>query len=332
MTTDKKTNGLPSGSGHGAASPARPFPVMMGTILAVIVTAGLYLLLGQPGVSVRPFQDQARLSLPTEPPPVAVSPQAPPLDEATERLARRLENQPSDVQGWILLARSYQALGKSEKARATFQRTLERFPDNVDLRIAYGESLIKASDGRVTEEARLQFDRVLSIAPDHSGAGYYLALYDYQNARVQDAYDRWRRLAEAAPPGAPWLPMVQRQLDLSAIALGITPPRFSEVPADFTPPPSAMPALSRQDVAAAMAMSPANRRAMIENMVSGLAARLEDHGEDLDGWMRLGRSYGVLGRWDQSVDAYRRALALAPQDESLQAALREAERRAAASE
>jgi cytochrome c-type biogenesis protein CcmH len=42
---------------------------------------------------------------------------------------------------------------------------------------------------------------------------------------------------------------------------------------------------------------------MINQMVDGLAARLKDNGKDLDGWMRLVRSYVVLGRREEATTA-----------------------------
>ena len=50
-------------------------------------------------------------------------------------------------------------------------------------------------------------------------------------------------------------------------------------------------------------MSPADRDAFINKMVEGLAARLKENGKDLEGWMRLMRSYMVLGRRDEAVAA-----------------------------
>ena len=38
-------------------------------------------------------------------------------------------------------------------------------------------------------------------------------------------------------------------------------------------------------------------------MVEGLAARLKTNGKDLEGWMRLVRSYMVLGRRQDAVSA-----------------------------
>ena len=47
---------------------------------------------------------------------------------------------------------------------------------------------------------------------------------------------------------------------------------------------------------------------MIEAMVSGLAERLKDQPDDVEGWLKLIRSYVVLGRADDAAEAARDAL------------------------
>jgi cytochrome c-type biogenesis protein CcmH/NrfG len=49
-------------------------------------------------------------------------------------------------------------------------------------------------------------------------------------------------------------------------------------------------------------------------MVARLEARLAQAGDDVEGWKRLGRSYGVLGRPADARRAYDRAAQLAPDD------------------
>lgn len=71
-------------------------------------------------------------------------------------------------------------------------------------------------------------------------------------------------------------------------------------------------------IEAAQSMKPEDQQAMIEGMVSGLAARLEAEPNDPDGWMMLGRSYGVLGDLGKSADAFSRAAALKPDDVAVQ--------------
>ena len=55
----------------------------------------------------------------------------------------------------------------------------------------------------------------------------------------------------------------------------------------------------------------AGEQRSIEDMVTGLAARLEQQPDDLRGWAMLGRSYQVLERYADAAQAYARANALA---------------------
>jgi cytochrome c-type biogenesis protein CcmH len=50
-------------------------------------------------------------------------------------------------------------------------------------------------------------------------------------------------------------------------------------------------------------MSAADREKFIGQMVDNLAARLKENGNDLGGWMRLVRSYVILGRHADAVTA-----------------------------
>src|SRR5256712_10550496 len=54
-----------------------------------------------------------------------------------------------------------------------------------------------------------------------------------------------------------------------------------------------------------------------EALVSRLAARLRDNPEDAEGWMMLGRSYAVLGRFPDAAKAYSNAAARSPRDAQL---------------
>jgi cytochrome c-type biogenesis protein CcmH len=54
-----------------------------------------------------------------------------------------------------------------------------------------------------------------------------------------------------------------------------------------------------------------------EAMVSRLAARLKENPEDAEGWMMLGRSYAVLGRFGEASEAYAKAVARTPRDAQL---------------
>ena len=55
-------------------------------------------------------------------------------------------------------------------------------------------------------------------------------------------------------------------------------------------------------------------REQVEGMVAALAARMKEQPGNADGWGMLGRSYSTLGRHDEALEAYTRALKLRPDD------------------
>ena len=57
--------------------------------------------------------------------------------------------------------------------------------------------------------------------------------------------------------------------------------------------------------------------AQFEALVARLAARMKDNPEDAEGWMMLGRSYAVMGRFVDSSEAYAKAVARMPKDAQL---------------
>jgi len=75
-----------------------------------------------------------------------------------------------------------------------------------------------------------------------------------------------------------------------------------------------------EQIAATQTTSPADRQATIQSMVKGLAARLEHSPGDIQGWMRLGRSYEVLERPQDALKAYAHAAKQAPKQVDVQMA------------
>lgn len=69
---------------------------------------------------------------------------------------------------------------------------------------------------------------------------------------------------------------------------------------------------------------PAMDAAQFEQMAQQLAERLKSRPEDAEGWMMLGRTYAVLGRFAEAVPAYQKVLALRPQDAQAHADLADA--------
>ena len=227
-----------------------------------------------------------------------------PLDVLTERLAQKLEKNPNDIPGWTLLGRSYANLGQHEKSVHAFEKALILAPNDVNLRVTYGETLISNSDGKVTPEAHKIFMAAHKIDPQHPGVRYNLALADHQAGNSQKAYDALTNLMGKAPAGAPWVKKVQELL--GKLRAEMKMPAGPSAPVQSIPPGNFSKAKPPR--------SEGNQEVFIRSMVDRLAARMEKNPSDLDGWLKLGRSYKVLGEYDKAARAYEKALALAPDD------------------
>ena len=105
-----------------------------------------------------------------------------------------------------------------------------------------------------------------------------------------------------------WFEQAAKAVMAKPVASQAPPPAAAAAPTSAPAPPGP----SAAEMAAAAQMKPAQQNQMIAGMVARLADRLKQNGDDVDGWLRLVRSYVVLGeraKADAAAAAARRALA-----------------------
>ena len=284
------------------SGPARRHPVLAVAVLALIplVAIPLYSLVGSPGLPNLPFAEREQ-----------AAPASSMAEAARARLAdaeKRAAENSDDADVWFDLGRFRLVAGDVAGASEALQRAMDISGGRADIASTYGEALTRAADGRVTPEARAAFTAAAAGNPDDPRARYFLALGDFQEGRRDVALRAWSDLAKSAPANAPWLATVQARIAETARAMG-------EDPADWLRPVETVGrGPNADDIAAAQQMSPEERTEMIRGMVAGLAARLEENPDDVEGWRRLARSREVLGENEGAAEAYTRALELEPAD------------------
>jgi len=284
-----------TGEAAAAAAPVGWVGALAIAAVTAVLAVTLYLRLGAPELPDQPLASRHDATSPGD------------LPAVVDALAARLKERPEDGQGWLLLARSQASLQRWQESAASYQRALA-LTNAPEAAAGYGEMLVVAADGVVTPAARSAFAAALSRDPSNPPARFYLALGDAQAGKAREAVDAWARMADEAPAGAPWLPLVRRHIEETAREAGIALPANS-TGAKSTDPGAAGP--SAADIEAAQAMTPEQRQAMIRTMVERLAARLESNPDDAEGWHRLARAYTVLGEAEKAAAAEARAAALA---------------------
>jgi len=284
---------------------ARPL-ALAAAVAAPILALALYVAFGSPHIPDAPFASR-----------VAADDGAKARAELTQRvasLAQRLQQNPDDIEGWNLLARSLTALERHGEAVTAWRQVVRLGNGNPDAASALGESLVQAANGVVTPEARETFERVRGTAPFDARALFYLGLAEAQAGNGAAALQTWTDLASVSPENAPWMPTLRERMrqtaseariDLATIKPSEAAQRFAaERPAPRGP--------NAADVEAMQRMAPEERQKAIRGMVETLAARLEAQPNDVDGWRRLGRAWLVLNERDKAKAAYAKAAELAP--------------------
>lgn len=275
-----------------------------GLVMLAVFIGGtsLYLLMGAPGYGDLPLKERiaavsrASATRPNqataEAEAAAFLPLPPDADDAFLQLMTRLRSavseRPNDLEGLNLLARNEARLGKYQAARTAQARIVEIKGDAVeesDL-IQLVDIMVFATGGYVSPEAEAVIATLVAKSPNNGQGRYYQGLVLAQTGRADLAFPIWRRLLEVSPPNAPWVAVIRSEIEDIAFAAGV----------NYQLPESTLRGPTREDIATAADMEDEDRRAMIEDMVIGLADRLSSEGGPPEEWAQLIRALGVLGR------------------------------------
>ncbi|MBB6408156.1 c-type cytochrome biogenesis protein CcmI [Mesorhizobium sangaii] len=260
--------------------------VATAAVLAVpLVSWGLYSQLGSPDLPSQPLSER-----------LAKNPADSSVDELVARAEAHLAANPSDGRGWDVLAPVYLRMQRFSDAAAAYRNAIRLDGDSAVRRAGLGEAIANAAGGIVSADAQDAFEAALKLDPATAKASFYLAMALAQEGRAKEAVAAWQAMLGRLPPDSPWRGAIEQALAKSGS------PEVASGGATNGP--------DAGDVDAASSMSPADREAMINTMVAGLDDKLRQNPRDPEGWMRLVRSYVVLGKADQARDALGRAIAV----------------------
>ena len=224
--------------------------------------------------------------------------QAPPLEGMAERLAARLKQNGADLNGWVMLIRSYSVMKQPAKMQEAADSARRQF----------------ASD----PESLKKIDEVMSMGEQEAAGGSAKPAEDApqggQDAMIRSMVGRLAaRLTENGADLDGWLRLIRSYAVLKET--GKAQEAVASARKQFASDPEALKkidamageagqAAPESDVKAPAAEAPASgQAAMIRGMVDRLATRLKENGADLDGWLRLIRSYAVLNETGKAQEA-----------------------------
>lgn len=137
-------------------APAWLTSIVVGVFLPV-VTFSLYLELGEPDVAT------GLKSITAE----AAEVTGADIDAMLTSLEQRLVDDPDSAEGWLLLGRSYLALGRYDDAVKALAKTHELVGDVPRVLLLYADALAMANGGGFTDQIKALVARCLELEPDN---------------------------------------------------------------------------------------------------------------------------------------------------------------------
>ena len=162
------------------------------------------------------------------------------LDGMVQQLAARLDKEPQNVEGWVILARTYYTMRKFPEAAAAYEKLTLLVPNEPDLLADYADALAM-SQGRDLSGRPLELvQAALKIDPTHWKALAMAGTVAFDRKDYKGAVDYWERLRSSQPADSPIVQSIAISIS-EARKLGGLPPAAAVAVAPQKAAPAAMP-------------------------------------------------------------------------------------------
>ena len=121
------------------------------------------------------------------------------IEAMIAKLAQRLQNEPDNAEGWNMLARSYNALGRYDQSAQAYAQLVKLIPNDAGLLADYADTLAMAMNRSLQGEPEKIIERAIAIDGKNVKA---LALWGsaaYERKDYAAAVTRWQKILALVP-------------------------------------------------------------------------------------------------------------------------------------
>lgn len=168
-------------------------------ILAIPLTAiSLYMLLGD----TRGLLPQSQLASVTQSHSqdmAGMPPSHTEIKSVVDNLIARLKENPADIEGWVMLGRTYAIMGQFNEASATYAKLIEMIPDSAQLLSDYADVLAMTNNGSLVGKPAELINKALEIDPDYPKALALAGTIEFEQKNYEQAATFWEKLLRVIP-------------------------------------------------------------------------------------------------------------------------------------
>lgn len=131
------------------------------------------------------------------------------IEKMISALAERLKSEPDNAEGWLMLGRSYTALGRYRDAAIALRRVNDIAPGDAGLIAELADIVGMAQNKRLAGEPARLVQQALDIDPRHAKTLALAGSVAFEAKDYAAARGYWERLAAVLAPDSPMLPSVR---------------------------------------------------------------------------------------------------------------------------
>jgi len=120
------------------------------------------------------------------------------MEDAIKRLEAKLADNPKNMEGWLMLGRSYTAIGRYPRAADAFQQAYDLTQgQNIEAIVGLGEALVLTDESSLTGRAGKLFETALVMSPNHPKALWYGSISALRSGDLRQGRSRLQQLLQA---------------------------------------------------------------------------------------------------------------------------------------
>ena len=226
-----------------------------------------------------------------------------------EELVYKSKQNPNNINILLDLAATASRINKIDIEISTLTKILS-IKSSPKLKSLLAQAIVRKADGQVTPKAQILINQALSENSTDPGANFLNGLLQSQIGNEKKAFEIWTKLYRNTSTNDAWEKDLVINIRSAAKNLGISDKvlnnNLKKKLKTNSPIANEILNLNEKD-----------QKIRINQMVEQLASRLTKNKNDLDGWIKLYKSYKVLNYQDKAINALRTATKISPENLNL---------------
>lgn len=121
------------------------------------------------------------------------------ISSVLENLTARLREQPDDVEGWLMLGRTYAMMQRFNEAKDAYEKVLALSPDNSEFITDYADIVAMTNNGSLLGQPLELINKALRLDPGNPKALALAGTAEFEQKKYKEAAAYWEKLLALIP-------------------------------------------------------------------------------------------------------------------------------------